>query len=85
MNRCLTPTDQMIKNIIEIELGYINTNHPDFIGGTNLMISMSKNEDEEQSHADKRPALYGEEKKVDKFEDKSKEKRKSLNSQQIRE
>jgi len=23
----------MIKNLVEIELGYINTNHPDFIGG----------------------------------------------------
>lgn len=33
INRSLKPTDQMIKNLIEIELGYINTNHPDFIGG----------------------------------------------------
>ena len=28
------PTDNMIKNIIGIELGHINTRHPDFIGGT---------------------------------------------------
>lgn len=27
----------MIKNLIEIELGYINTNHPDFIGGMLLV------------------------------------------------
>jgi dynamin 1-like protein len=33
LNDCLVPTDQMIKNLIEIELGYINTNHPDFVNG----------------------------------------------------
>ena len=30
----------MIKNLIEIELGYINTNHPDFID----VISLVKND-----------------------------------------
>lgn len=30
----------MIKNIIEIQLGYINTNHPDFID----VISLVKND-----------------------------------------
>ncbi len=34
------PTDQMIKNLVEIELGYINTNHPDFVGGTNTLMGM---------------------------------------------
>ena len=29
--RSLTKTEEMIRNLIEIELGYINTNHPDFI------------------------------------------------------
>ena len=28
------PTKKMIANLISIELAYINTNHPDFIGGT---------------------------------------------------
>ena len=32
-----TPTDQMIRNLIEIELGYINTSHPDFMGGIGLI------------------------------------------------
>lgn len=37
LSRCLVPTDNMIKNLVEIELGYINTNHPDFVGGMGLI------------------------------------------------
>ncbi len=37
----------MIKNIIEIELGYINTNHPDFIDVISLVKSSpEKNKDQ---------------------------------------
>ena len=36
----VAPTAEMINNLIEIELGYINTNHPDFVGGTNALISL---------------------------------------------
>ena len=36
----------MIKNLIEIELGYINTNHPDFCGGANAMMDVIKLDDE---------------------------------------
>ncbi|KAL4502359.1 hypothetical protein ABPG72_011946 [Tetrahymena utriculariae] len=43
LSRCLLPTDQMIKNLIEIELGYINTNHPDFVGGMSLIQTQSDN------------------------------------------
>ena len=28
------------ENLIEIELGYLNINHPDFIGGNNALISI---------------------------------------------
>ncbi|KAK1443900.1 dynamin [Babesia gibsoni] len=31
LTRCITPTKEMIRNIIKIELAYINTNHPDFL------------------------------------------------------
>ncbi|KAK1937203.1 dynamin central region family protein [Babesia divergens] len=31
LRRCLSPTKEMIRNIIKIELAYINTNHPDFL------------------------------------------------------
>ena len=30
---CMVPTQKMISNLIQIELAYINTSHPDFIGG----------------------------------------------------
>ena len=34
LRRCLDPTKDMIRNIISCELAYVNTNHPDFIGGS---------------------------------------------------
>lgn len=37
LSHCLVPTEQMIKNLIEIELGYINTSHPDFCDGIKLI------------------------------------------------
>ena len=33
----------MIKNLIEIELGYINTNHPDFVGSMGLIQTQTDN------------------------------------------
>ncbi len=30
----VTPTKQMISDLIKIELSYVNTNHPDFVGGS---------------------------------------------------
>jgi hypothetical protein len=36
----------MIKSLIDIELGYINTNHPDFISDTQLLLQNSENPDE---------------------------------------
>eukprot|EP01034_Spumella_vulgaris_P023710 gene23710-29958_t len=30
---CVSPAQKMISNLIQIELAYINTSHPDFIGG----------------------------------------------------
>ena len=37
LNKCLIPTDEMINQLIDIELGFINTNHPDFVGLTNAL------------------------------------------------
>jgi len=34
------PTDVMIKSIIEIELGYIDTMHPEFVGGIKIPSSL---------------------------------------------
>lgn len=46
LNKCLIPTDEMILKLIEIELGFINTNHPDFIGGTNALIALMADQNE---------------------------------------
>lgn len=32
MKRCLDPTKQMIRDLIDIEMAYINTSHPSFVG-----------------------------------------------------
>lgn len=33
LRNCVSPTQKMISNLIQIELSYINTFHPDFVGG----------------------------------------------------
>jgi dynamin 1-like protein len=33
LRACVAPASKMISNLIQIELAYINTSHPDFIGG----------------------------------------------------
>ena len=40
LTKCLTPTNQMVKNLIVIEDSYINTHHPDFMGGANAMLNV---------------------------------------------
>lgn len=45
--KSLNKTEEMIKNLIEIELGYINTNHPDFIDVISLVKNDNKNKKEE--------------------------------------
>jgi len=44
LSSCLKPTNQMIKSLIDIELGYINTNHPDFITDTQLLLEEDNSE-----------------------------------------
>ncbi|GLE05245.1 hypothetical protein PINS_up014245 [Pythium insidiosum] len=36
----LAPTQTMIQNLIQIELAYVNTNHPDFIGGSRAVAQL---------------------------------------------
>ncbi len=40
LNKCLLPTNQMVKNLIVIEDAYINTYHPDFMGGANAIYNV---------------------------------------------
>jgi len=37
LNKNYVPTETMIKNLIEIELGHLNTSHPDFVNGLELL------------------------------------------------
>mmetsp|Transcript_18524 Transcript_18524/g.17839 ORF Transcript_18524/g.17839 Transcript_18524/m.17839 type:complete len:762 (+) Transcript_18524:127-2412(+) len=39
---CLVPTQKMISNLIQIELAYINTSHPDFIGGKQAVSQLNR-------------------------------------------
>jgi len=38
--KSLTPCNQMVKNLIVIEDAYINTYHPDFMGGANAIFNV---------------------------------------------
>ncbi len=40
LRNCMEPTQNMICNLIKVELGYINTNHPDFIGGSRAVAQL---------------------------------------------
>lgn len=40
LDSCLTPTIDMIYNLIEIENAHINTNHPDFVGSSDTLLSL---------------------------------------------
>jgi len=40
LQKCRDPTKKMISNLVAIELAYINTNHPDFIGGGGAINSI---------------------------------------------
>eukprot|EP01119_Soliformovum_irregulare_P001273 TRINITY_DN109_c1_g1_i1.p1 TRINITY_DN109_c1_g1~~TRINITY_DN109_c1_g1_i1.p1 ORF type:complete len:741 (+),score=223.79 TRINITY_DN109_c1_g1_i1:225-2447(+) len=55
LNKYKMPTKDMISNLISVELAFINTNHPDFVGGdgaiTAILEKMSKAESERQAAA----------------------------------
>lgn len=53
--RSLTPTHKMIRNLIQVEKAYINTNHPDFIGGSQAIASLMSNQDRAQHKVPKAP------------------------------
>lgn len=40
LTKCLYPTNTMVKNLVIIEDSYINTHHPDFMGGANAMLNV---------------------------------------------
>lgn len=40
LQKSLNPCNQMVKNLIMIEDAYINTYHPDFMGGANAIFNV---------------------------------------------
>lgn len=46
LDKCLTPTTEMIANLIEIENGFINKNHPDFVGSADSLLNLFQTEQE---------------------------------------
>jgi len=44
LDKCLTPTCEMIMNLMEIENALINTNHPDFVGSADSLLNLFQEE-----------------------------------------
>lgn len=42
LRNCVVPTQKMISNLISIELAYVNTSHPDFIGGKQAVSQLNR-------------------------------------------
>lgn len=40
LDKCLSPTCEMIMNIMEVENALINTNHPDFVGSADSLLNL---------------------------------------------
>ena len=53
LDKCLSPTVEMIANIIEIENGFINKNHPDFEGSADSLLNLFQTDQEYSSNNQK--------------------------------
>lgn len=53
LDQCLTPTTEMIANLIEIENAHINTNHPDFVGSADSLLNLFSGEEGADEHNSK--------------------------------
>jgi hypothetical protein len=56
LDKCLTPTCEMIMNIMEIENALINTNHPDFVGSADSLLNLFKDEADSQGEEEEQKA-----------------------------
>ena len=76
LDKCLTPTCEMIMNLMEIENALINTNHPDFVGSADSLLNLFKEDAESQG-------LNEEQKTYSLFNRSKKEKKDELDDFQI--
>jgi len=56
LDKCLTPTTEMIANLVEIENAHINTNHPDFVGSADSLLNLFSNDQDQDSSDDDKGA-----------------------------
>lgn len=54
LKRAVGPTQMMVSNLIKIELAYINTSHPDFIGGSRAVAQLMKKLEKEKESSTKK-------------------------------
>jgi dynamin 1-like protein len=52
LDQCLTPCNDMVINLFEVENAYINTQHPEFIGNDEAMLNLFNDGDEEEEDDD---------------------------------
>jgi len=51
LKRSVNPTQLMVSNLVKIELAYINTSHPDFIGGSRAVAQLMRKLEKEKEMA----------------------------------
>ena len=51
LKRAVGPTQMMVSNLVKIELAYINTSHPDFIGGSRAVAQLMRKLEKEKEAA----------------------------------
>lgn len=59
LDKCLTPTQEMIANLVEIENAHINTNHPDFVGSADSLLNLFANDQELEGPNQSNSKTYG--------------------------
>mmetsp|Transcript_24788 Transcript_24788/g.68601 ORF Transcript_24788/g.68601 Transcript_24788/m.68601 type:complete len:717 (+) Transcript_24788:56-2206(+) len=52
LRRCVGPTQMMVSNVVKIELAYVNTSHPDFIGGSAAVAGLMQKSAKEDRAAE---------------------------------
>jgi len=57
LKRSVGPTQMWVSNIVRVELSYINTNHPDFIGGSRAVARLMEKMANEKERASKQAAI----------------------------
>lgn len=59
LKRAVGPTQMMVSNLIKIELAYINTSHPDFIGGSRAVAQLMRKLEKEKEAKLKKKRIEG--------------------------